>query len=67
MDQRLKDRVALVTGAGRGIGQAIAGRLAREGASVWLADIDEPEARAALAGAIEPVLRRLAGAGLLAA
>lgn len=28
---------------------------------------DEPEARAALAGAIEPVLRRLAGAGLLAA
>jgi 3-oxoacyl-[acyl-carrier protein] reductase len=36
----LKGRTALVTGAARGIGQAIAGRLAETGASVFLADVD---------------------------
>ena len=38
-DQRLADRVAIVTGAARGIGHAIATRLAAEGARVCLADI----------------------------
>ena len=36
----LKDRIALVTGAGRGIGAAIAQRLAESGGIVYLADID---------------------------
>ena len=38
--QRLKDRVATVTGAAQGLGEAIARRLAQEGAHVVLADLN---------------------------
>jgi 3-oxoacyl-[acyl-carrier protein] reductase len=37
---RLRDKVALVTGAGRGMGRGYAEGLAREGASVLVTDID---------------------------
>ena len=38
---RLKDKITIVTGAGNGIGRAIAEAFAQEGASVLVADIEE--------------------------
>ena len=48
---RFQDRVSIVTGAAGGIGEAYARRLASEGASVVVADIDAERA-AAVAGSI---------------
>jgi 3-oxoacyl-[acyl-carrier protein] reductase/pyridoxal 4-dehydrogenase len=48
---KLKDRVAIVTGAAQGIGKAIADKLAEEGATVVVADVDgEAAERAAPEG-----------------
>jgi len=55
MDLGLKDKVALVLGAGGGLGSAIALTLAKEGAHVALADID--------AAAVERVISDINAAG----
>ena len=52
---RLAGRVAFITGAGGGIGGAVALRYAREGAAVLLADLDEP--------AIAATARRISAQG----
>jgi 3-hydroxybutyrate dehydrogenase len=46
---RLKDKVAIVTGAASGLGKAIAQRYAREGAKVVIADLDAKQAQATAA------------------
>jgi len=50
--ERLEGKRAVVTGAGAGIGRAIAIRLSSEGARVALADMDEQDAKS-VAGEIE--------------
>jgi 3-oxoacyl-[acyl-carrier protein] reductase len=49
---KLQDKVAIITGAGSGIGRAVALRFASEGARVAVTDVDEASARDA-AAAIE--------------
>ncbi len=49
MESRFSDKLAIVTGAGRGIGRAVALRLAREGADIVAADIN-PETAEQTAG-----------------
>jgi len=56
---KLKDRVAIVTGAGSGIGAASALALAAEGARVVVADVNETAAKA-----IVEKIERQGGQGL---
>lgn len=48
-NQRLAERTILVTGAGQGIGKAYSLRMAQEGATVLMADINEAAVKAASA------------------
>ena len=61
----LIQKIALVTGAGSGIGQAIARLFARQGAFVWVVDRDVPAARGTVdaINSDEDVARVSAGAG----
>jgi len=51
---RLENKIALVTGGAQGIGEAIAVAFAREGARVWVTDIDAAGARALAARLGQP-------------
>ena len=57
--QRFEGKVAMVTGAARGLGRVTALAFAREGARVALADIDEPGGRETL-----EMIRAFGGEGL---
>lgn len=59
MTGRLDGRVAVVTGAGDGIGRAVAGRFVAEGAKVLVAELDEAKGEAA-ADALGPDARFVA-------
>jgi 3-oxoacyl-[acyl-carrier protein] reductase len=60
MDLHLKGRVAVITGAGAGIGEAIARTLAGEGCTVCLADRDGAAAERAAAAVRQDGLQALA-------
>ena len=72
MDISLKKKVALVTGAGRGLGAQIAARLGEHGATVYAADVGDGAAlhmdvrdRASVRAAIETIARERGGLDIL--
>jgi meso-butanediol dehydrogenase/(S,S)-butanediol dehydrogenase/diacetyl reductase len=60
MEQRLIDKVAIVTGSSHGIGKAVALRLAHEGADLVVADIDIKSAEQAVQEIVDAGRRAIA-------
>ncbi|MCL1818846.1 MAG: SDR family NAD(P)-dependent oxidoreductase, partial [Spirochaetaceae bacterium] len=56
MEKRFTGKIALVTGAGSGIGKGVALRLAREGATVVAADINQ--------AGVDAVAKEITGLGV---
>jgi 2-hydroxycyclohexanecarboxyl-CoA dehydrogenase len=61
---RLQGKTAMVTGAGRGIGAAVAAALAAEGAAVAVCDLDGPSAAKTAAALAERHGVRAVGTGV---
>ena len=53
---RLKNKVALITGAARGIGRACAEVFAKEGATVLVTDIDEAQGKVLVQQLADPAI-----------
>lgn len=66
LQPRLTDKVALVTGAARGIGREIALRLAREGAAIGVLDLKAERAQDTVQAIVQAGGRALAFAGNVA-
>jgi len=64
MNLSLENKVALVTGAGSGMGLAAAQAFAAEGAAVALVDINESAVRIAPSAWSLPAIRRLLSAAM---
>ena len=61
MSVSLKDKIAIVTGGAQGLGQAISERLAREGCSVVIADVNEQGVTETAASIAKATKQRVVG------